>query len=35
MKYITMICEVIGQALLASRLTRRGRWQSALKLIGK
>jgi hypothetical protein len=35
MKYITMMREVLCQALLASHLTRRGRWQSAVKLMGK
>jgi hypothetical protein len=35
MKYIIMIREVLCQALLASHLTRRGRWQSAVKLMGK
>jgi hypothetical protein len=35
MKYITLIREVLCQALLASHLTRRGRWQSAVKLMGK
>ena len=35
MKYINMIREVLCQALLASHLTRRGRWQSAVKLMGK
>ena len=35
MKYITMILEVLCQALLASHLTRCGRWQSAAKLMGK
>jgi len=35
MKYITMIREVLCQSLLASHLTRRGRWQSAVKLMNK
>jgi len=35
MKYITLISEVLCQALLASHLTRRGCWQSAAKLMGK
>ena len=35
MKYITMIREVLCQALLASHLTRRGKWQSAVKLMGR
>jgi hypothetical protein len=35
MKFIQMIREVFCQALLASHLTRRGRWQSAAKLMGK
>lgn len=35
MKFIQMIREVFCQALLASHLTRRGRWQSAAKIMGK
>jgi len=35
MKYINMIREILCQALLASHLTRRGRWQSAVKLMSK
>jgi len=35
MKYLIMILEVLSQALLASHLTRSGRWQSAAKLMGK
>lgn len=35
MKYISIIREVLCQALLASHLTRRGKWQSAVKLMGK
>lgn len=35
MKYINMIREVFCQALLASHLTRRGYWRSAVKLMGK
>jgi hypothetical protein len=35
MKIINLLREVLCQALLASHLTRRGRWQSAVRLMGK
>jgi len=35
MKFINLLREVLCQALLASHLTRQGRWQSAVRLMGK
>lgn len=35
MKIINLLREVMCQALLASHLTRRGKWQSAVKLMGR
>lgn len=35
MKIINLLREVMCQSLLASHLTRRGKWQSAVKLMGK
>lgn len=35
MKIINLLIEVLGQALLASHLTRQGRWRSAVKIMDK
>jgi len=35
MKHLQILREIFCQALLASHLTRRGRWQSAVKLMNK
>lgn len=35
MKQLQILREIFCQALLASHLTRRGRWQSAVKLMNK
>ena len=35
MTFFKMIYEIWCQGLLASHLTRRGKWQSAVKLMGK
>ena len=35
MKLLKFIYEIWCQGLLASHLTRRGRWQSAVKLMNK